>query len=82
MAGSEARETVTIGVATPARMTVHYAYLTPATALGYDWDEGLDLRIFQLQQIGASDGGKLGGERDVAVANLEEPLPDVCWGPN
>ncbi|MBT5413637.1 MAG: ABC transporter substrate-binding protein [Rhodospirillaceae bacterium] len=88
MAGSEARETVTIGVATPARMTVHYAYLTPATALGYDWDEGLDLRIFHGGEPGATAQAIAAGKCDIAslntivgfVGRFEEGIPMLAVG--
>lgn len=69
MAGPEARETVTIGVATPARMSAHYAYLTPAIALGYDREEGVELRVFHGGEPGATARAIAAGKCDIASLN-------------
>lgn len=59
-------ERVTIGVATPARMSAHYAYFMPAMALGYDREEGLTLRSFHGGEPGATARGIAAGRCDIS----------------
>ncbi len=81
------REKFTIGVATPSGMGPAYAYLTPALALGYDREEGLEFAFFQGGEPGATAESLAAGACDIACLNTivgflgrEQGLPMLAVG--
>jgi NitT/TauT family transport system substrate-binding protein len=63
------RRKFTIGVATPKGMSAPYAYFTPALALGYDRDEGLDFTFFYGGEPGSTARSLSQGACDIACLN-------------
>jgi NitT/TauT family transport system substrate-binding protein len=63
------RQKFTIGVATPTGMSAPYAYFTPAVALGYDRDEGLEFAFFQGGEPGSTARSLCRGACDIACLN-------------
>ena len=88
MTGRNSQDTVTIGVATPDRMSAHYAYLVPASALGYDRAEGVALETFHGGEPGATARSIPAGKCDIAslntivgfVGRFEEGIPMLAVG--
>lgn len=76
-----------VGVATPAGMGPEYAYLTPAVALGYDREEGLQLSFFAGDEPGATAQSLCAGACTIACLNTivgflgrDEGLPMLAIG--
>ena len=63
------RRRFTIGVATPSGMSAPYAYFTPAVALGYDRDEGLEFAFFYGGEPGSTARSLCQEACDVACLN-------------
>ena len=63
------RTRLTIGLATPTGMSAPYAYLTPALALGYDREEGLELAFCYGGEPGATARALAAGACDMACLN-------------
>jgi NitT/TauT family transport system substrate-binding protein len=63
------RRKFTIGVATPAGMSAPYAYFTPAVALGYDRNEGLEFAFFYGGEPGSTARSLCQGDCDIACLN-------------
>ena len=59
----------TIGIATPKGMTASYAYFTPAVALGFDREEGLEFSFFYGGEPGATAHSLCKGLCDIACLN-------------
>ena len=62
-------EKFVIGVATPAGLGAAYAYLTPAVALGYDREEGLEFAFFHGGEPGATARSLCAGACTIACLN-------------
>jgi NitT/TauT family transport system substrate-binding protein len=83
-----ARTKLAIGVAIPPGMSAPYAYFTPAIALGYDRDEGLELVFFYGGEPGATARSLCSGACDIACLNTivgfmgraNEELPMLAVG--
>ena len=81
-------ERVVVGVATPKGMSAPYAYFAPATALGYDREEGFELRFFFGGEPGSTARALCSGECDIACLNTivgimgraNEQLPMIAIG--
>jgi NitT/TauT family transport system substrate-binding protein len=63
------RRKFTIGVATPTGMSAPYSYFTPAVALGYDRDEGLEFAFFYGGEPGSTARNLCQGACDIACLN-------------
>jgi len=63
------RRRFTIGVATPRGMSAPYAYFTPAVALGYDRDEGIEFAFFYGGEPGSTARSLCEGACDIACLN-------------
>src|SRR6516162_1818321 len=63
------RRRFTIGVATPRGMSAPYAYFTPAVALGYDRDEGIEFAFFYGGEPGSTARSLCQGACDIACLN-------------
>jgi NitT/TauT family transport system substrate-binding protein len=63
------RRKFTIGVATPSGMSAPYAYFTPAVALGYDRDEGLEFAFFYGGEPGSTARSLCQEACDIACLN-------------
>ncbi len=81
------REKFIIGVATPSGMGAEYAYLTPAVALGYDREEGLEFAFFAGGEPGATARSLCAGACTIACLNTivgfigrSEGLPMLAVG--
>jgi len=63
------RSELRIGVAIPPGMSAPYAYFTPAIALGYDRQEGLDFSFFYGGEPGSTARSLCAGACDIACLN-------------
>jgi NMT1/THI5 like len=63
------RRKFTVGVAIPRGMSAPYAYFTPAVALGYDRDEGLEFAFFYGGEPGSTARSLCQGACDIACLN-------------
>lgn len=63
------RRKFTIGVATPTGMSAPYAYFTPAVALDYDRDEGIEFAFVYGGEPGSTARSLCQGACDIACLN-------------